>query len=161
LVCAKFAHNGFTLIEIIIVVVILGIISLIAIPMYSSAAGIQVKTALDMITSDLEYAQNLAITNGTSYSVVFDAAVESYKIIDSDNNVIANPSKPGSNYIIDFTSDIRLSKVKIASASFGSASKVKFDNLGSPDNGGKVIIGAEGHTAVVNVQAVTGYVSIE
>jgi Tfp pilus assembly protein FimT len=143
-----------------IVVMIVGIISLIAIPIMNSAAGLQVKTASDMIASDLEYTQNLAITNGSTYSVVFDTAAESYKIIDSENNIIKNPSKPGIDYIVNFTSDPRLNKVKLESA-FGSKSKVQFDNLGSPDNGGAVVIKAEGNTLIVNVQPVTGYVSIQ
>lgn len=158
---SKFTNMGFTLVEVIIVVVILAIVSLITIPVMNSAAGLQVKTASNMIAGDLEYAQNLAITTGAVYSVVFDINAENYRIIDSENNTIENPHKPGSNYIVDFPADFRLNKVKLENALFGSTSKVKFDNLGSPDNGGQVTIKAEGNTAVINVQPVTGYVSIQ
>ena len=50
--------RGFTLVEVIIVMMILGIIAAIAVPLYTSAASVQLKTAANMIASDLEYAKN-------------------------------------------------------------------------------------------------------
>lgn len=157
----KFVNRGFTLIEVIIVVVILAIVSLIAVPMFSSAAGVQVRTAANMIASDLEYAQSMAITNGSAYSVVFNTAAESYKIVDSEGDVIQNPLRPGSDYVVNFASDSRLSRVNIKTVLFGSASVVQFDYLGSPDNGGEVVLDVDGFEMTVTVEPVTGYVSIQ
>ncbi|MCD4831221.1 MAG: GspH/FimT family protein [Anaerohalosphaeraceae bacterium] len=157
----KNRHKGFTLIEIIIVVVILAIISLVAVPMFSSAASSQVRAAANMIVSDIEYAKSMAITSGVNYSVVFDTTAESYKIVDANSNVIAHPVRIGSDYEFNFAGDSRLSEVDIQSVDFDSLSFVKFNYLGSPDDGGTVTLAAGDYTMVINVENVTGYVSIQ
>ncbi len=66
--CSRFAAGrlrcGFTIIEILIVVVILAIAAMTAIPMMSSAGSVQVRSVANMIAADLEYAKSLAITKG-------------------------------------------------------------------------------------------------
>ncbi|MBN2269206.1 MAG: prepilin-type N-terminal cleavage/methylation domain-containing protein, partial [Sedimentisphaerales bacterium] len=72
--------RGFTIIEILIVVVILAIAAMTAIPMISSAGSVQVRSAANMIAADLEYAKSLAITKGQNFTVAFDASGDSYRI---------------------------------------------------------------------------------
>lgn len=160
--------TGFTLIEVIIVLMIIGIISAIAIPLYTSASSVQLKTAANMVASDLEYAKNLAMSTGKNYSVVFDNSTESYSINDANGQVISHPVRIGASYIVNFATDNRLNKVDIANASFGLTSTVKFDYLGTPFDGsgnplnsGFVRLRAEGNTLTVRVEPVTGYVSID
>jgi len=54
-----------------------------------------------------------------------------------------------------------LSKVDIVSASFGIATDVVFDSLGSPLQGGTVTLQASGATATISVEPITGYISIQ
>lgn len=147
---------------------IIGIISVIAIPLYTSAASTELRTAADMVAGDLEYAKNLAMSTGKTYSVVFDAATESYRINDSNGQVISHPVHIGASYIVNFATDNRLNKVGIDSVSFGTTSTVKFDYLGAPYDGygnplnsGYVSLNAAGNILNVRVQPVTGYVSID
>jgi len=72
--------RGFTVIELLIVVVILAIAALTAIPMMSSASSMQIRSATNLIMADLEYAKSMAITRGQNYSVVFDPSADSYQI---------------------------------------------------------------------------------
>ncbi|MGA2915085.1 MAG: prepilin-type N-terminal cleavage/methylation domain-containing protein [Sedimentisphaerales bacterium] len=160
--------TGFTLIEVIIVLMIIGIISAIAVPLYVSAASVQLKTAANIIACDLEYAKNLAMSTGRNYSVVFDVSTESYRINDANGQVISHPVHIGANYIVNFANDNRLNKVNIVSATFGTTSTVKFDYLGAPFDGsgnplnsGSVRLNAEGNILTVRVEPVTGYVSID
>jgi len=167
----RFAENhlrGFTLIELIIVVVILSIAALTAIPMMSSAASMQIRSATNMIAADLEYAKSMAISRAQNFSVVFNAGAESYQIEDQYGNVLPHPVKKGFDYVIDFQNDGRLDKVDIVSVNFDATSKVTFDYLGSPYNGndnplnnGVISLQAGGTTITVNVEPVTGYVSIQ
>jgi len=60
--CEKNIKNGFTLIELMIVIVILSITALTAIPMLSSGASMQIRSAANMIAADLEYAKSMAIS---------------------------------------------------------------------------------------------------
>ncbi|MBN1795234.1 MAG: prepilin-type N-terminal cleavage/methylation domain-containing protein [Sedimentisphaerales bacterium] len=157
---------AFTLIEIMMVVVILAIAAMIAVPFAVSGAGTQLKAAANIIASDLEYAKSMAITTGKWYSVVFDTALESYRIEDDNDVVINHPVKKGFKYEIKFASDSRLSKVNIDTAVFDTGTTVKFDYLGSPYsstgalNSGTVTLSAGGGVMYVNVEPVTGYITI-
>jgi type IV fimbrial biogenesis protein FimT len=166
----KDRNRGFTLVELLIVVAIISIAALTAIPMMSSAASMQIRSAANMLAADLEYAKSLAISRAQNFSVVFDAASDTYRIEDQDGNVLPHPVKKGFDYIIDFQNDGRLDKVDIISVDFDSTSQVTFDYLGSPYNGsnsnnalnsGVVNLQAGGITTTVTVEPVTGFVSIQ
>jgi len=161
-------NSGFTLVELLIVVAIITIAALTAIPMMSSAASVQIRSAANMLTADLEYAKSMSISRGQNYSVVFDKNTESYRIEDQDGNVIPHPVKKGFDYVIDFQNDGRLNKVDIVDADFDGTSEVKFDYLGSPYNGsdtplnsGVISLQAGVTITTVSVEAVTGFISIE
>ncbi|MFC1633897.1 GspH/FimT family protein [Planctomycetota bacterium] len=151
--------GGFTVIELLVVVVILAIAAMTAIPMMSSASSMQIRSAANLIMADLEYAKSMAITRGQNYSVVFDAAADSYQIEDQDNNVISHPVKKGFNYIVSFPNDSRLNRVDVTNVDFNTNQRVLFDCLGSPDNGGTVSLQAGNTTATVTVEPVTGFIS--
>jgi prepilin-type N-terminal cleavage/methylation domain-containing protein len=158
-ISSRCGKPGFTLVEIIIVVVILSIAALMAIPMMSSASGVQIRSAANLIAADLEYAKSMAISRGQNYYVRFNESANSYQIEDRNNNVIQHPVKKGFSYIMNFTNDKRVGKVDITSVSFPSEI-VSFDCLGSPDNGGVITISADGTTATISVEPITGYISI-
>ncbi len=66
------SHRGFTLIELILVLVIAGfIISLVA-PAISSTTGLHLKTAAKRVAAGLRYARSQAVTTGDDYQVTFD-----------------------------------------------------------------------------------------
>ena len=153
--------SSFTMIEIIIVVVIIAIAAMMAIPMMTSAAGMQIRSAANMIAADLEYAKSMAISRGQNFSVVFDKATDSYRIKNQDVDPISHPVKKGFPYVVDFRSDKRLDKVDIADVDFNATSEIKFDCLGSPDNGGDITLQAGGMTVKITVEPVTGFISIE
>ena len=153
-------RRGFTVIEILIVLVILTIAALTAVPMLSSASSVQIRSAASMIAADLEYAKSMAISRGQNYSVRFDQNADSYQLEDQDNNVIQHPVKKGFDYIVDFQSDTRLNRVDITGASFSGNPDVEFDSMGSPQSGGTVSLQAGGTTVTVMVEPITGYISI-
>ena len=154
------SHGGFTVIELLIVVVILAIVGLTALPMISSAGSVQIRSAANMISADLEYARSMAISRGQDFSVEFDKDTESYWIEDQAGSVIWHPVKKGFKYIIDFRNDGRLNSVDITNVSFNN-DIVRFDCLGSPDNGGTVILQADENTKTITVEPVTGFISIQ
>jgi prepilin-type N-terminal cleavage/methylation domain-containing protein len=153
-------RRGFTVIEILIVMVIITIAALTAVPMMSSASSVQIRSAASMIAADLEYAKSMAISRGQNYSVLFDQNADSYQLEDQNNNVIQHPVKKGFDYIVDFQSDTRLNRVDITGANFSGNSDVEFDSMGSPDSGGTVSLQAGGTTVTIMVEPITGYISI-
>jgi prepilin-type N-terminal cleavage/methylation domain-containing protein len=159
--------GGFTVVEILIVVAIIAIVAMTVIPIMSSAASVQIRSAAHMIMADLEYAKSISISRGEQFTVVFDKTAESYRIEDQFGAVIPHPVKKGFDYVIDFRNDGRLDKVDIVDVDFDTTSEVKFDYLGSPYNGGgtplnsgDISLQAGGTTMTVTVEPVTGFVSI-
>ena len=161
--------NAFTFIELIVVMVILSIAALLAIPMISSAADVQLRSAANMIAADLDYAKSMAISTQQNYSVVFDPANEKYEVQDATGTAIDHPLKPGSPFVVDLQSDSRLSRVDIVSAVFDPDSQlaVKFDYLGSPYNGsgtalnsGQIKLQAGTFSMTITVVPMTGYVTV-
>ena len=159
--------RAFTLTELLIVVVILGIAAAVAIPMMSSASSMQLRAAAGMVAADLEYAKSMSISRGQRYAVVFNAANETYEIRDPNNVVIKHPVNKSHDYVVDFANDGRLDRVDIVSANFDGNSTVKFDYLGSPFNqadgnlnSGVITLQAGGVNKTVSVEPVTGFISV-
>jgi prepilin-type N-terminal cleavage/methylation domain-containing protein len=167
--------GGFTMVEIIVVVVILGIAAMMAVPMLSSAADMQARAAADRIASDLDYAKGLAVTHQTPYTVVFSPSGDSYDIrVTSTDTLVSNPVRPSENYLVDFSTDSRLNRVDITDADFDSDADnaITFDYLGSPHSGklanspltsgdtARITLVAEDFTLYVDVEPITGYVTI-
>lgn len=165
-------NDGFTLVEIMVVVVIIGMAMWAAVPMFSGAAQMQVQSAANMLAADLEFAKSLAISRQQKYGLIFHTDTESYDVvrIDDSNNVqiIMHPVKIGFPYTADYRGDSRLSKVDLFTASFDGTDKIIFDYLGSPYNGGNtplnsgsVAFQGGGITMTVLIEPVTGYIRIQ
>jgi prepilin-type N-terminal cleavage/methylation domain-containing protein len=164
------AGDGFTLVEILLVVLIIAIAAMIAVPMMGSMGSVQIRSAANMIAADLEYAKSMAISRQENYSVVFPA--NNYYEVHDHNGVITHPVTK-LPYKVDFSSDSRLDKVVIESADFAPSSEpptITFDYLGSPHSGsgtsppdlnsGEISIRAGDFTMTINVEPVTGFISI-
>ncbi|MDD5327770.1 MAG: GspH/FimT family pseudopilin [Phycisphaerae bacterium] len=166
------AGDGFTLMEILLVVLIVAIAAAIAVPMMGSTASMQIRSAANMIAADLEYAKSMAISRQKNYSVVFNAdPANSYYEVHDPDGIIEHPVKKGFDYKVDFSSDSRLNNVVIDAADFDpdSSNTITFDYLGSPHSGsetlnplnsGVISISAGNFTMTINVEPVTGFISI-
>ncbi|AQT68900.1 hypothetical protein STSP2_02077 [Anaerohalosphaera lusitana] len=159
--------GGFTLMEILMVVVIISVAAVIAVPMMGSAATSQIKSAGNVLAADIEYAKSMAISRQKNYSIVFDAASESYSIEDDSGNTITHPVR-GGNYTTQLSSGSDLDRVSISTANFDDTQTLTFNYLGSPFNGdgtalnsGQVVLSADELTMTISVEPVTGYVTIQ
>ncbi len=161
--------GGFTFIELVVVMIVLGIAALLAVPMFSSAADSQLQAAANTIAADLEYVKNLAITRQMNLTVVFDSANESYLVQETaTGTTIAHPTKAGSTFTVNFAPDHRTNQVDFT-ALFDGVSSITFDYLGTPYSGtgtasamaaGQISLTAGTFSTTVTVEPVTGYVSI-
>ena len=59
-------------------------------------------------------------------------------------------------YIVNFTSLRGFGEVDVVSASFNGADSVTFDEMGTPNAGGTVVLRAGPHVYTISVAAVTG-----
>jgi prepilin-type N-terminal cleavage/methylation domain-containing protein len=158
---------AFTLIELMVVIAILAIAAAVVVPMASSASVMQLRSAVNMVAADLEYAKSMAISRGQMYSVVFDKTAERYQVEDQSGSVVPHPVKKGFPYVVNFRSDNRLGQVDIFDANFDGGNQVKFDYLGSPFNAtgsglnsGVVTLKVGGASRTVRVEPVTGFITV-
>ena len=149
---------AFTLIEIIVVLVILAVAATIIVPYATSTTSFQASGAARLIMSDLEYAQNQAITTQTPVSVTFSVSGNSYTVSNASGPLIHPITKQ--TYVFDFDTSSGFKNVSVSSADFGGASVVTFDALGAPDNDGAVVVVAGPHTYTVTVAPVSGRVTV-
>ncbi len=152
-------NRGFTVIELILVIVILGILAAIVYPKYQALSSIRVSSAAQTIEADIRYAQSLAVSTPYNYSVVFDSGANSYSISRVDRSTgavtsINHPFKAGT-YAVNLGTDY-------PGVALGSSYTVTFDYLGSPvtGGGGSVTVSSGGYSKTITVQANTGRVTI-
>ncbi len=73
-------RRGFSLVELLIVVALLGIFAATLIPTTETHVYGQLKTAAQTLAGDLDYVRSLAVTHNSKYTVVFDTSNRRYTI---------------------------------------------------------------------------------
>lgn len=69
-----------------IVVVIMSVVVAMIVPRLEPSTASQLTAAGGIVVADLDYARHLAVANGSSYQVAFDADAQSYTITHSGTN---------------------------------------------------------------------------
>jgi type II secretion system protein H len=172
---ARRAAAGFTLIEILVVVVILGIVAAVIVPQLNSRDDLKAASAARALTADLIYAQNLAITRQQMIYVTFDAAAETYKMVDSlsPENVLTHPVLL-SPYLVSLGANATMPQLRttvIDTASFDGQSIIGFDEMGVPHGvtsagvasamtAGSIAITCGSTTMTVTVEPYTGSITV-
>ena len=132
------AQNGFTTIELIMVIIIIGVIAATAVPKFTSMSVVSVGGAAEMIQADIRYAQELAMAVYEAKSVTFASGKGSYTTVDLETRELPSRVTIGNNFT------------------------VTFNPLGEPTagGGGSVTVSAGGETGTIRVTNYTGKVSI-
>lgn len=169
--------RAFTLIELLITVVVLGIAGALVIPAMGETGIIRVQGAVRMVVADLTFAQADAVAFQERRAVVFDVNNSSYSVIavpgttiDVAHNTLYDPTKTDGKFAADLK-DNRFGDTRIVSADFGSGSNaIIFDAMGGPvataggnaaGPGGTVRLRGVNQTFQVNVEAFTGRVWVQ
>ena len=130
------AVRAFTLIEILVVVVILGIAAAIVVPAIGSRNDLKATSAARMIMADLIYAQNRSISQQKPHYVSFNVGTEQYEIFEqmSPSTVYIKHPVEASNFIVTLgpSGPKPIRDVLVDTASFDGKTILMFDELGTP-----------------------------
>ena len=81
-------HGGFTLIELVMVIVLIGILAVYAAPKLGNITSTNSGAFTDKLRADIRYAQNLAMSQNRSYRIYFNTAPSSnpgYAVVNDAN----------------------------------------------------------------------------
>ena len=159
-------RQGFTLIEMMIVVLIVSIIGAMAVARMGDTAVTQLRSAAQLLVADLGFAQVESIGHGADLRVVvFDVAGNSYHIAAASNAAtpITNPvSKAPYQVIFGQGTTQSLSAVSISAVSVGGDAQLKFGVYGQLDQAtaATITLITESHRVTITIHPVTGEASI-
>jgi general secretion pathway protein H len=151
---------AFTLVEVLVVVLILGIAAAMVVPQMLKAGSLSIQAAARMVVSDIVFAQNEAIARQQTRQFVVDAEGNGYSVTDGEGDAVPAPWL-GGTLVVDFDTDRRFQGVEIVQPDFGGSATLGFDELGTPTAGGTVDLITNGYRYRVTVTAFTGRVEVE
>ncbi|MDH5572233.1 MAG: type II secretion system GspH family protein [Gammaproteobacteria bacterium] len=136
--------SGFTLIELVVVILLIGIISFVAAPRFFNSSVINERSAADEMLAALRFTQQMAMSRGGG--IQFRTTTTSYNVELADGNPgtpLPSPDRSG-NYTRSFPSGITANVVTIA-----------FTGLGEPVPNVVTTITVGSRT--ITIEADTGY----
>ncbi|MDB5340276.1 MAG: putative fimbrial protein [Planctomycetaceae bacterium] len=151
----KISRRGFTLAELLIVVLIVGIVAGIAIPRFSAGLGQRQATALArQMVNDIETVRQVARASSAPKSLVITSASKTYTL-----NGVEHPDRNNIAYVVSLA-DVA-STARFGTINFGGDPVLIFNGFGYPDSGGSVQIIVGTVTKTVTVDAQTGSSTIQ
>lgn len=126
-------QSAFTLVEILVVVIILGIISAMILPAIGSRDDLRTAAAARIVMSDLIYAQNLAISRQQPHYVRFTSTGYGIYNVATGGSPLNHPVNH-TPYTCTFGTGgtAGLQNTTLASSSFDGQAILAFDELGAP-----------------------------
>lgn len=145
---------GFTLLDVLMTVLIIGIVATAAGPRFSNALHkMRAESAAKRVKADLGWVRQNAIASSVTRTIQFTPGSNSYSVAGLPN--LNNSSQP---YVVSL-SEYPCTAV-LYSASFGGGGSLQFDWFGKPSSGGTITIKAGSFQQTVTVNAESGKASI-
>lgn len=125
-------RRGFTLVEVLCVVTILGIAAAVSIPYIAGRDDLKASAAARVVVAQVQWAQNRAITTqtptfvGVTGQTLWVGSRSGGGVSTIDHPVTQEP------FVTNFATNPSTAGVTLSGIVFGSASLIAFDELGSP-----------------------------
>jgi len=160
------ASGGFTLVELVMVLVLIGILAVFAAPKMLSVTSTKSDTFARKLRADIRYAQNLAMSENRRYRVYLNTSpgpAKGYAVVNDANGngtwgeageIAADPAGGGSLSIALDTGDFVGITVSTPAGGF-----IEFDSLGRPTAGGGTVLTVSPGGLTVTITAQTGAVN--
>ena len=123
--------HGYTLIEVLLVIVLMGLASALVVPSLGTTDVLRVQAAVRTIVSDLNFAQSDALARQRGRAIVFDIPHNSYSIVEVRGATL-NPVVD-TVYTVKLSNTRKFNDAQLVSAVFDSGSNtLVYDELGGP-----------------------------
>ncbi|HHM23479.1 MAG TPA: type II secretion system protein GspH [Bacteroidetes bacterium] len=129
--------GGFSLVELVVVIALMGIVSAIAVMhLRNNPLPVRVRAAAKKMVSDIQYAQDLAISTGRTVKVILDVERNRYFLKWGNDTFVENILGSGA-FLIDFD-DANFKGVTLTGTQL-EGNILEFNSLGVPVSGGEEI----------------------
>ena len=162
--------DGFTLVELVLVIALLGIMSYFLAPRITDLFPIQRETAAFKILGDIRYVRSRAISEQVVHGIQFSVhPANNYRAFRSiPATIIKDPARPNIDMLIQLNAG-EFGGVRISAVNFQGGAEVRFDSTGTPldisgrtlATTGTVTIQYQGATQLIQVAPITGRVTIQ
>ena len=146
--------NGFTLVELIVVILLIGILSIFAAPKFINDNTFKARGTADEIITSIRHAQRLAMTRGEQYKI--EISPTSYQVRKTDNSPVRHPNGE-TQYLINTDNGLPTNLIQ-------STINIEFNSLGQPVNNAGVLIASDTDISIppftIRIEEETGYAHI-
>jgi type II secretory pathway pseudopilin PulG len=178
----KQCRAGYTLIELLMIVALLGLAASLLIPYMVGRTSLEAQAVVRMIIADLHFAQHDALAHQEYRRVYFFDDGSGYALISigarnepfapNTADYLFHTGSPGANldrYIVDLSNDTRFSDVTITTANFDGGNRfITYDEMGGtiaptgePGGFGVITITSPEATYQISVSPFTGKLTVE
>jgi MSHA pilin protein MshC len=148
--------NGFTIVELVVVIVVAGILAATVLPRFGGKHGFEERGFRDETAAALRYAQKSAIASRRLVCIAFTANSLSARV--ASNFADANCASPGSALIGPGGTALAVAATGGSSFSAFPVGGLTFSPLGSPDAATVISVSGLPASLAITVEAATGYV---
>lgn len=155
-------YRGFTLIEIVMILVLMGILAAFVAPRIMDITGSNAAYFSDKLRADIRYAQNLAMSQGRRWRVYVNTAPgpnPGYAVVNDANGngtwgeAGEFATDPANGDVLSIPLDV--GQFEGITVSTPAGGYIEFNSLGAPTTGGTTLIISPGGSTVV-IAAQTG-----
>jgi len=162
------AAPSYTLIELLLVIIMLGIASALVVPSLGSTDVLRVQSAVRTIVADINYAQSDALARQRGLAIIFNAGSNSYSIVEVKGTTLF----PATDTIqsVTLSNSRRFHDTRLVSATFDNGSNILvFDDMGgpvtapgssTPGNGGVIVVSGSQSVFNITVEPYTGRLTV-
>jgi len=151
-------RKGFTVIELVMVISIIGIIAAMAFATLVSFNPNKLDAAANKLLFDIRYAQRLGIDRHTTCGVSFDTSENSYFVYIGGTSTKATDPYKRRDLEVDYDTDDELKGVDLSATSFGNI--IYFNYMGKPYVSGGGALSEDG-TVTLQYGAASKTIKIE